>query len=124
MTSTAASGALVGAVGGPDALLWVLAAVGVCSLADVLAPKARSGWHLGVRYLSSVAVTMAASHVAAAWVSINYPEWAAHGMEVRIGAALAAGVFLHPVISSVPAFVTLARNAFMRRLGGSPGDSM
>jgi 4-hydroxybenzoate polyprenyltransferase len=87
---------------GNEALLWVLAALGICSLADVAAPPSKSRMQLAVRYLSSVAVTLAASWVAATIATFYNPEWRGELWTVRIAAALVAGVFLHPVIASSP----------------------
>ena len=101
-----ASAALAGAVApqmmGPEALLWVLAAMGMCSLADVMAPAVPSRYSLATRYLASVAVTLAASYAAGAWVSHEIPAWRDELWAVRITAALAAGLVLHPVVAMAP----------------------
>jgi hypothetical protein len=102
----AASAALAGAVApqliGPEALLWVLAAMGMCSLADVMAPAVPSRYRLAVRYLASVAVTLSASYVVAAVVAHEVPGWRDELWAVRICAALCAGLLLHPVVAMAP----------------------
>jgi multisubunit Na+/H+ antiporter MnhG subunit len=106
----AASGALAGAIApdvmGPEGLLWVVAALGICSLADVMTPAAAGRARLAARYLASVAVTLSASYVAAAWVLREVPAWRGDLWAVRIGAALLAGLLLHPVIAMAPRMVT------------------
>jgi hypothetical protein len=57
---------------------------------------------LAVRYLASVALTLAASWAAATVVTLYNPEWRGEMWAVRMLAALAAGLFLHPVIAASP----------------------
>lgn len=118
-----ASGALVGAVapliGGPETILWVMAAMGMCSLGDVMAPPADGRWRLAVRYLASVAVTLSASYTASAWVAIEWPEWHEHMMAVRIGSALVAGLLLHPIVALAPRMLADVWAALLTRVRGS-----
>jgi hypothetical protein len=103
---TAASAALAGVVVpqvlGPEALLWVLAALGVCSLADVATSATSSRLRILGRYLASVAVTIPASWAAGELAAVWLPAVAGHVWAVRIGAALAAGVLLHPLVAAAP----------------------
>jgi 4-hydroxybenzoate polyprenyltransferase len=104
---------------GNEALLWVLAALGICSLADVAAPPSKSRMQLAVRYLSSVAVTLAASWVAATIATFYNPEWRGELWTVRIAAALVAGMFLHPMIAASPRLLNNLWAAVLDRVRGT-----
>jgi hypothetical protein len=110
-------------LGGPEAILWAMAAMGICSLADVMAPPASTRWRLATRYAASVAVTLAASYTAAAWVVLTWPQWGPHQMAVRIGAALAAGLLLHPVIALAPRLLEQGWGAVLDRVRGRAAGS-
>jgi hypothetical protein len=116
--SAALAGALAPQLLGAEAALWIIAAMGMCSLGDVLAPATSDRWRLATRYCASVAVTLAASYVAAQAVAKLYPAWASELWAVRIGAALAAGLVLHPVIAMAPAVL---RHGWRVVLGGRFG---
>jgi hypothetical protein len=117
--SAALAGALAPQLLGAEAVLWVLAALGMCSLGDVLAPATSDRWRLASRYVASVAVTLAASYAAAQAVGRLWPEWAGELWAVRIGAALAAGLVLHPVIAMAPAMLRHAWRVVLGRWGGA-----
>jgi hypothetical protein len=87
---------------GPEVVLWVLAALGICTLAETTTPAATSRWRLAARYLASVTVTLGASYTAAAAVGIYAPEWRGSLMAVQMGAVIVAGVLLHPLIANAP----------------------
>lgn len=103
--SAVLAGAVAPMVAGPESLLWVLAAMGICSLADAAAPATPSRWRLATRYFASVSVTIGASYTATAYVLMTWPEWSTHLWPVRIGAAIAAGLILHPVVALAPSIV-------------------
>ena len=100
--SAAIAGTLAPSVIGADALLWVLAALGVCSLADAATAATSSRLRVVGRYLASVAVTLPASwaggELAQAWV----PALVGHLWAARIAAAVLVGLALHPVIAAAP----------------------
>lgn len=108
---------LAPAVLGPEALLWVLAALGVCSLADAATAATSSRLRVVGRYLASVAVTLPASwaggELAQAWV----PALAGHLWAARIAAAVVVGMALHPLIAAAP---DLMRRAFEAALSWLP----
>jgi len=83
-------------------VLWVLAAMGICTIADSMVPAGAGRGRVAVRYLASVAVTLAASYAASAAVEIYFPEWRGHVWAVRFGAAVLVGIVLHPVIAAAP----------------------
>ena len=103
---TAASAAIAGTLApqvlGPEALLWVLAALGICSLADAATAATYSRLRIVGRYLASVSVTLptswAAGELAGAWL----PQLGGHLWAARIGAALIVGLALHPLIAAAP----------------------
>ena len=117
-TSAALAGALAPQLLGAEAVLWVLAALGMCSLGDVLAPATEDRWRLACRYVASVAVTLAASYAAGQGVARMYPDWAGELWAVRIAAALAAALVLHPVIAMAPVVLRGVWRVALRRLGG------
>lgn len=96
------AGAVAPGLLGPEALGWVLAALAVCSLADATSTVQPNAWRLAVRYLSSVMVTLAASYAVGAWVTAEVPGWSGRVWPVRVGAAVAAGIVLHPLIAAAP----------------------
>jgi hypothetical protein len=121
--SAALAGALAPQLLGAEAVLWVLAALGMCSLGDVLAPATSDRWRLASRYVASVAVTLAASYSVGQAVARTWPQWADELWAVRIGAALVAALVLHPVIAMAPAALRqawrLALRVVLDRFGGS-----
>lgn len=102
---------------GPEALLWVLAALGMCSLGDTLAAPVNGRWRLASRYSASVCVTLAASYSAAAILAMHWPEYQSVIWPVRIGSALASGVLLHPLVAMVPGILRGAWEYVLRRAG-------
>lgn len=117
--SAALAGALAPQLLGAEAALWIIAAMGMCSLGDVLAPATNDRWRLATRYCASVAVTLAASYAAAQAVAKLYPAWASELWAVRIGAALASALVLHPLIAMAPQVLGQLWRAVLRRIGGA-----
>jgi hypothetical protein len=119
----AVAGALAAAVApqlvGPEVVLWVLAALGICTLAETTTPAATSRWRLAARYLASVTVTLGASYTAAAAVGIYAPEWRGSLMAVQMGAVIVAGVLLHPLIAISPRLLAELWAAVLDRIRGS-----
>jgi len=117
--SAALAGALAPQLLGAEAVLWIIGAMGMCSLGDVLAPAAQDRWRLATRYLASVAVTLAASYSVAQAVAAQWPAWAGQLWAVRIGAALVAGLVLHPVVALAPRMVGGFWRVVLGRLGAA-----
>lgn len=114
--SAVLAGVVVPQVLGPESVLWVLAAMGICSLADAAAPVTPSRWRLAARYCASVVVTLAASYAAGAWVTHTWPEWHGDLWPVRIGAAIVAGLSLHPLVALAPAAVARLVNTALGKV--------
>lgn len=104
--------------------LWVLAAMGICTIADIAVPPGASRGKVAIRYAASVVVTLAASYTASAAVHIYWPEWREHIWAVRFGTCIVAGMFLHRFIAAAPTilsdFLDYARS---RRGGGGAAGS-
>lgn len=103
----------------PEAIIWVMAAMGVCTLTDAVVQPGASRPMLAARYLGSVAVTLAASYAASAAVHIYWPEWRGHEWAVRIAAAIAAGLVLHPLVAAAPAIMRDVWDAVLSRVRGA-----
>lgn len=103
---------------GPMGWLWVLAAMGICTIADIMVPPGAGRATVAARYLASVAVTLAASYTASAAVHIYLPEWRDHVWAARFGAVVIAGIVLHPLISAAPRLLSELWTAILDRVRG------
>lgn len=103
---------------GPMGWLWVLAAMGICTLADIMVPPGAGRATVAARYVASVAVTLAASYTASAAVEIYLPEWRGHVWAARFGAVVMAGIVLHPLIAATPRLLAELWSAVLDRVRG------
>lgn len=108
---------------GPMGWLWVLAAMGICTLADIRVPPGSGRAAVAARYLASVAVTLVASYTASAAVEIYLPEWRAHVWAARFGAVVVAGIVLHPLIAAAPKLLAELWAAILDRVRGGAARS-
>lgn len=120
-------GATVPELFGPMALLWVFAAMGICTIADSMVPPGAGRVKVAFRYMASVIVTLSVSYTASAWVEIYWPEWRPHVWAVRFGAVVLVGAILHPMIAAapkvVPKMLSELWTAFMDRVRGRTAGS-
>lgn len=108
---------------GPMGWLWVLAAMGICTIADIMVPPGAGRATVAARYLASVAVTLAASYTASAAVEIYLPEWRGHVWAARFGAVVVAGIVLHPLIAAAPRLLSELWTALLDRVRGTAARS-